>query len=775
MSEQPSISVLQYLQRAANTPNAPSVLDAVMGEDWAVYKAGNARKAQQILYAMNQQRNRRSAGAGLAFRVGRQSPQALVKLINKGGAINSQGLKAQMEYLEKDGTVVLQRSEGVFGLDVDEDQKDLMAQAWGLKDSGKSAYPMTSHFVVSFPIDTDPEAAARAGRAWAERMFDSGALGERFDYYTADHRDTAHPHTHVVVSRRGLENGQWLKVSRRSLINYDSMRQLQVEVAAEEGIHLEATPRLARGVHERPVPDARIRAEAERRGPAARAPEHTEITAMAAAATILEFSRQIETEAKVIETTPAVAQSIARIVALLRAGHQITARTERVETMNREMSDMSEQYEKARTAITDSFRAMDRDIAEVADPAERVALQRQTAELRSEAALLLPDDKELQSYRSTKQEERYVGIRTTGGGLDADAIRDEAFENASRLAAEAGLDPDDVAARYSQQRASEGLVRQWRMLDMAQRARSRQDAKEAPETAQEAGRAIDLAHTRISEEYRMAETRLAGIGVTFSEDGPGDQQGRQQPGQQERDALVSDIERRVGDELRDDRYTIYDPMMNTEYRFNDFDEATEKADELGAGRIMQQREGAAPIPIRKVDNQWERPSDEGMVQTAPVEGLVVARGIAMSNEQKTPNGVRLAEELSATVEDVKSGRLSAEDERRAEALVRDTVQKFGPQIRAALDRDDTNETPSYQSTDPEADRREADRFEQQRRAAYDRIEREYGSDVVQTLSRGREKDDGLEQERSRARDANDQPAKMDRQRGRDRDDDGFGF
>lgn len=568
MSEQPSISVLHYLQRAANTPNAPSVLDAVMGEDWAVYKAGNARKALQIQHVMDQQRNRRGAGAGLAFRVGRQSPQALVKLINKGGANNSQGLKAQMEYLEKDGTVTLQRSEGFFGLEVDADQKDLMAQAWGLKDSGKSSYPMTSHFVVSFPIDTDPDAAARAGRAWAERMFDSGALGDRFDYYTADHRDTAHPHTHVVVSRRGLENGQWLKVSRRSLINYDSMRQLQVEVAAEEGIHLEATPRLARGVHERPVPDARIRAEAERRGPAARAPEHTEITAIATAATILEFSRQIETEAKVIKTTPAVAQSIARIVADLREGHQIAARTERNETMIEELNDMSEQYEKARTAIADSFQIMDRDIAEVAGPAERVALQRQTAGLRREAALLLPDDKELQSYRSTEQKERYVGVRATGGGLDADAIRGEAVENANRIAAEAGLDPDEVAARYSRQPVSEGLVRQWRMLDMAQRARSRQDAKEVPETAEEAGRAIALAHSRISEEYRTAETRLAGIGVTFSDDGQEGQQGRKQ----EREALVADIERRIGDELRDDRYTIYDPMMNTEYRFNDFDE-----------------------------------------------------------------------------------------------------------------------------------------------------------------------------------------------------------
>ncbi|ABI93408.1 VirD2 protein (plasmid) [Roseobacter denitrificans OCh 114] len=714
--------------------------------------------------------------------MGRQSPQALVKLINKGGANNTQGLKAQMEYLEKDGSVVLQRSEGFFGLDVDSDQKDLMAQAWGLRDTGKS-YPMTSHFVVSFPIDTDPEAAARAGRAWAERMFDSGALGDRFDYYTADHRDTAHPHTHVVVARRGLENGQWLKVSRRSLINYDSMRQLQVEVAAEEGIILEATPRLARGIQDRPVPDARLRADTEGRGPTAQAPTHTEITAIATAATILEFSRQIETEATVIETTPVVAQSIARIVGLLRAGHQIAARTELNATMIEEMNDMSEQYEQARSAITDSFRNMDRDISDVADPAERVALQRQTAELRREAAVLLPDERQLQSFTVEEGAESYRGIRAEGGDPEADAIRREATEKANRIAEEAGLDPDEVAARYGQKSVSEGLARQWRMLDYERRARARDAANELPETEEEARHALEMAHSRISEAYRAAERRLERIAATFSEDGQASEQNLPQEQQQNREAVVADIEQRVSNELRDDRYTIYDPMMETEYRFNDFKEATAKAYELGASRIMQQREGDTPVAINKVDNQWPGPLEEDGPDASRFEGLIAARGMALSGEQKTLRGVQLAEELSSAVEDIESGRLSAEDAQRATILVRDTVDRFGPQIRAALDRDDTKDTPSYQSIDPEADQREADRFEQERRDAYNRIEREYDSNALEDQSRQRDKKEDLEQDRKEdlepqrrlEREAREQLALEDRQRLQERDDDGFGL
>lgn len=755
-----------YLQRAANNPNAPSVLDAVMGEDWAQYKAGNARKALQIQYAMDQQRSRRAAGAGLAFRVGRQSPQAMVKLINKGGAKNAQGLKAQMEYLEKDETVILQRSDGFFGLDVDGEQKDLIAEGWGLKDGGKSAYPMTSHFVVSFPIGTDPDAAARAGRAWAEKMFDSGTLGDRYDYYTADHRDTAHPHTHVVVSRRGLENGHWLKVSRRSLINYDSMRQLQVEVAADEGILLEATPRLARGVHDRPMPDARIRAEAERRGPAAQAPEHTEISAIAAAATILEFSNQIDSECQLVKTTPAAAKSLIRIVTLLREGHQVTARLDRNEALIAELNDMLEQYDAARTAISKSFRTMDRDIADVDDPVQRVSLQRQTAELRREAALLLPDDKELQSFASPERGEDYVGIRTQGGGADADEIRRAARETADQIAQDAGLDPDEVAARYSQRRVSQGLVQQWRMLELEQRARARQNANEAPETDEDARRAVDLAHSRITEEYRTAETRLAGIGIAFSEEG--------QSRQRHREAIVADIEKNVTENF--DRNTagfrIYDPTMDTTYSFRTFTEATRKADELGASRVQKVGENDDTTSlVNKVDGRWERqPEDDDRF-----EALVVARSLAQSGKQRTLRSVELAEEVANTVADLKSGTLSDEDEKRADAIVRDTIEKYGPQMRAALDRDDTRETPSHQSSDPEADGRKADRFEQTRREDYKRIEREYGMGALENLRRQREEDDGLQRDQTPEQDALDRQEAAERQRGRGRDDDGYGL
>ena len=106
-------------------------------------------------------------------------------------------------------------------------------------------------------------------------MFGSGTYGgDSYDYYTAFHTDRAHPHMHVVVYRRGLENGEWLKVSERSDMNYDAMRSVLVDVAGREGIDLEATPRLARGLHDRPVPDAEYRRAGEQ-GRVPVAPDHT--------------------------------------------------------------------------------------------------------------------------------------------------------------------------------------------------------------------------------------------------------------------------------------------------------------------------------------------------------------------------------------------------------------------------------------------------------------------------------------------------------------------
>ena len=81
-------------------------------------------------------------------------------------------------------------------------------------------------------------------------------------------------------------------------------------MAAREGIALTGTTRLSRGVHDRPVPDAEYRrAQAEGREPVP--PAHTEASAIATAAEILEYARDYQGAAAAIrEQAPALADRL---------------------------------------------------------------------------------------------------------------------------------------------------------------------------------------------------------------------------------------------------------------------------------------------------------------------------------------------------------------------------------------------------------------------------------------------------------------------------------
>jgi len=104
-------------------------------------------------------------------------------------------------------------------------------------------HDLTMHFVISFPPGTEPGAAERAGRDWAEYVFGQGRRGiERHDYVTAFHSHGAennHPHMHVIVDRAPLGGGHLLRLARgHPHWSYEAMRLQAVEAAANHGITL---------------------------------------------------------------------------------------------------------------------------------------------------------------------------------------------------------------------------------------------------------------------------------------------------------------------------------------------------------------------------------------------------------------------------------------------------------------------------------------------------------------------------------------------------------
>ena len=109
----------------------------------------------------------------------------------------------------------------------------------------------TSHLLISFPPDTAPRDAAAIAEEMCERAFggEKEFADDRWEYIAALHTDRSHPHVHVLVNNRGVENGSWFYLSNRldAPFTYQGFRNLMVSVAQDYGVQLEATTRYERG------------------------------------------------------------------------------------------------------------------------------------------------------------------------------------------------------------------------------------------------------------------------------------------------------------------------------------------------------------------------------------------------------------------------------------------------------------------------------------------------------------------------------------------------
>ena len=109
---------------------------------------------------------------------------------------------------------------------------------------------------------TDAEAAENISREWAREVF-GGLYEDRFRYVAALHHNTEQVHAHFVIDKVGMDEGRFLSIGRHSDINYDMMRQLHAEIAADHGLALNATTRLSRGLVEHAPRQADIQAAME--------------------------------------------------------------------------------------------------------------------------------------------------------------------------------------------------------------------------------------------------------------------------------------------------------------------------------------------------------------------------------------------------------------------------------------------------------------------------------------------------------------------------------
>lgn len=513
-----TVHVPDILTKVAARKGRVTPVDVVMGDHWAEIDLGTSMRLSLLRHILKKQEGGGGRAGGshrarmrLPFDVVRRSPQAMVKVIRKGGTTNARGMRDQMSYLEKDGDARLERSERYFGAEIDENEKEALIDAWGLVSESRTNSDKTTHFVVSFPRDTDHGAAYRAGRAWSEEMFASGTYGDVFDYYTAFHTDRAHPHIHVIVNRRGLENGDWLKVSRRSQFNYDEFRAVQVEVAAREGIVLEATPRLARGVTDRPIPDAEIR-KAEKEERAARPPAHTPVTAIRAAASVALHARQMTANARLLEEKyPELAAVLKATSLAIQEGRQIAAAPppDKPPLTTKEVQERSEFIMSRRSEILDGIKHIDAEIGTIPPGPDRVSIERDASRMKADAADLMPDVIDLQSHADRSEARTYQGLDARD--VTEKAIKARADRELGELAKSAGIDPTTFVSRHEgSEPASKALSDQWRKdeLEDIQKNLTYREATPANRYEQLAQAAYDDLHRNALQTYRKAEREL---------------------------------------------------------------------------------------------------------------------------------------------------------------------------------------------------------------------------------------------------------------------------
>ena len=446
----------------------------------------------------------------------------MVKLVRSGGTTNLRGMRDQMNYLSKGGTVELEASERYFGAVLDDDLLADTLSAWNGSASTNAKADRTTHFVVSFPIGTDEVVAYRAGRAWAEAMFDRGTYGDVYDYVTAFHTDTPHPHMHVVVSRRGLEHGSWLKVSRRGPIDYDELRLVQVEVAAREGIELQATPRFARAVHDRPVADERQRI-AIRTGIKAKPREWNPFGVARKAVQSLVHARTVQADTDIVrDSDRALAGVLSGVAADLRAGRGGQGHDASLEhVLTTEHIERAEEIIMSkRDELVRNIDRVDEELATIEDGAVRAPLEREASKLKARAADLLPGREELRDWRASAGGAAYRGLpsiasgrASDGGGGDRERkIRERASEETERIATDAGFDGKAIAGRYVGDTVpSRALVDRWRRDEIEAFRRSRPIGfADNPERLEEAATdTYTSVHRQIASQFTAARNELA--------------------------------------------------------------------------------------------------------------------------------------------------------------------------------------------------------------------------------------------------------------------------
>lgn len=194
-----------------------------------------------------------AARPGMSERLGagRTPPQAVVRVLSYRRGAGAVARTAAYVTRKAGERFVIEGDLELTGRDALLDAIGDWSRDFTARANGRDAV----HLELSAPPGHDRDRVFAAVRAFAEATF-----GERHQYVLADHRDTPHPHAHLLVKLRGSD-GRQLDPRKGELAQW---REAFAKAACREGVPLAASSCRERGVKPRGMSRAAL--EVRRRG-----------------------------------------------------------------------------------------------------------------------------------------------------------------------------------------------------------------------------------------------------------------------------------------------------------------------------------------------------------------------------------------------------------------------------------------------------------------------------------------------------------------------------
>lgn len=328
-------------------------------------------------------------------------------------------------------------------------------------------------------------------------MFQSGlhSDGEEWAYVAALHTDRVNAHIHVVVNNRGLENGDWFFMAKDHAFNLDFMKERLVEIAGEQGMFLDKSSRLDRGV----LTYGPSRAEIERAAREDREPVETRRQGRALSDALDQIQRNIETlrSLSVVATLISdedLARKIEAAADLLEQGGIINQRNQEIvmdaETI-RNRGDLA-------NAVGNWLDESEKDISRLPVQEQR-EMREELYGIASEIVRDLGDNRGAQLmhhaprtpiYQARMEEDR-ITVQDKHKVVGADGAK-EMTAQIGAAAEKAGLYPSVIQSRMETGAANAWQEREWIKSDILTVA----DAKKIDLSSDEGrGRAAELVDT----------------------------------------------------------------------------------------------------------------------------------------------------------------------------------------------------------------------------------------------------------------------------------------